>query len=54
MHDTDPKSCKREPDLLCNVLTSVVKVAGIKDSISGDGLMEGILNDGFFLIIVKS
>ena len=53
MHDTDSKSRKWEPDLLCDVLTSIIKVAGIKGAISGNGLMEGVLNDGFFLIIVK-
>ena len=40
-------------DLFCDVLASIIKVAGIKGSIAGNGLMESILNDGFFLIIVK-
>ena len=34
-------------------MASIIKVACIKDAISGDSLMEGILNDGFLLIIVK-
>ena len=53
MHDTDPQPGKREPDLFCNVLASVIKVAGIKCSISGNRLMEGVLNNGLLLIIIK-
>ena len=54
MHHADSQSCKRKLDLFCNVLCSIIKVADIKYPIAGNGLMKGVFDNRFFLIIIKS
>ena len=45
---------ERKPDLLCDILGSVIKVTGIKSSVTQDRLVKGILDDRFLLIIIES
>lgn len=54
MNDTDTEFCKGKPDLLCDILGSVIKVTGIKSSVTQDRLVKGILDDRFLLIIIES
>ena len=54
MMDSNSKFGKRCLNLFCDILGSIIKVTGIKLSISQNRLLQSIFDDVFFLIIIKT
>jgi hypothetical protein len=53
MPDGDSQPGQRQFQLPGNILRAIIKVAGIKFSKLENAFPEGILNNGFFLIVIK-
>ena len=53
MDNPDGKPGKGEFQLLCSILGSIVEIAPVKTSELQDCFAEGVLHNGFFLVIVE-